>query len=97
MVSVAGGENVVVDRMVDLNRRLTDIRSKRIELESLSRIVKGKNVDYLSQVAENGLIVQFKGRIEALEAERGKLAGTFKSDHPRLIELDQQIREARGD
>ena len=95
VVSVAGGENVVVDRMVDLNRRLTDIRSKRIELESLSRIVKGKNVEYLTQVVENGLIVQFKGRIEGLEVERGKLAGIFKADHPRLMELDQQIREAR--
>jgi succinoglycan biosynthesis transport protein ExoP len=95
VVSVAGGENVVVDRMVDLNRRLTDSRSKRIELESLSRIVKGKNVEYLSQIVENGLIVQFKGRLEGLEAERTKLAGIYKADHPRAMELDQQIREAR--
>jgi capsular exopolysaccharide synthesis family protein len=95
VVSVAGGENVVVDRMVDLNRRLTESRSKRIELESLSRIVKGKNVEYLSQVVENSLIVQFRGRIEGLEAERAKLSGVFKPDHPRIAELDQQIREAR--
>jgi succinoglycan biosynthesis transport protein ExoP len=95
VVSVAGGENVVVDRLVELNRRLTETRTKRIELESLAQIVKGKNIEYLSQVVANGLIVQFKGRLEVLEAERAKLATIFKPDHPRVVELDQQLKEAR--
>jgi len=95
VVSLAGGENIVVDRMVDLNRRLTEARARRIELESLSRIVKGKNVEYLSQVVANGLIVQFKGRLEGLEAEQARLATIFKPDHPRSVELEQQIKEAR--
>ena len=53
VVSMEGNENIVVDRMVDLNRRLTEARAKRIELESLSRIVKDKNFTYLSQVIDN--------------------------------------------
>ena len=95
VVSLAGGENIVVDRMVDINRRLTEARARRIELESLASLVKGKNVEYLSPIVNNTLIVQLKGRLEGLEAERAQLATIFKSGHPRLLELDQQVTEAR--
>jgi succinoglycan biosynthesis transport protein ExoP len=44
VVSLEGSQNIVVDRMVDLNKRLTEARARRIELESLTRIVKDKNV-----------------------------------------------------
>jgi capsular exopolysaccharide synthesis family protein len=95
VVSIAGNENIVVDRMVDLNKRLTEARAKRIELESLSRIVKDKNFEYLSQIIDNNLILQLKVRIEGLEAEQSRLATIFTPDHPRLVELGQQISQAR--
>jgi succinoglycan biosynthesis transport protein ExoP len=95
VVSMEGSQNIVVDRMLDLNKRLTEARAKRIDLESLARIVKEKNVESLSQVIGNGLIVQLKGRLEEMEAEQAKLATIYKSDHPRLVELRQQINEAR--
>lgn len=95
VISMAGNENIVVDRMVDLNKRLTEARAKRIELESLSRIVKDKNFEYLSQIIDNNLILQLKVRIEGLEAEQSRLATIFTPDHPRLVELGQQISQAR--
>jgi polysaccharide biosynthesis transport protein len=95
VVSLEGSQNIVVDRMVDLNKRLTEARAKRIELESLTRIVKDKNVESLSQVIGNSLILQLKGRLEEIEADQARLATIFKPDHPRLLELRQQINEAR--
>jgi polysaccharide biosynthesis transport protein len=95
VVSLGGSQNIVVDRMVDLNKRLTEARAKRIELESLTRIIKDKNVESLSQVIGNTLILQLKGRLEELEAEQARLATIYKPDHPRLLELKQQINEAR--
>jgi polysaccharide biosynthesis transport protein len=95
VVSLDGSQNIVVERMVDLNRRLTEARTKRIELESLVRSIKDKNVEHLSEVIGNGLIVQLKGRLEGIEAEQARLATIFKPDHPRVIELRQQIDEAR--
>jgi polysaccharide biosynthesis transport protein len=95
VVSMEGNENIVVERMVDLNRRLTEARAKRIELESVSRTVKDKNFTYLSQVIDNQLIVQLRTSIEGLEAERAKLSTIYKSDHPRLQELDKQISQAQ--
>lgn len=95
VVSLEGNENIIVDRMVDLNRRLTEARARRIELESLSRIVKDKNYTYLSQVIDNNLIVQLRGNLENLEAERARLSTIFKSDHPRLQDLDKQVNQAQ--
>jgi len=95
VVSLEGNENIIVDRMVDLNRRLTEARAKRIELESLSRIVKDKNFTSLSQIIDNHMIVQLKGRLESLEGEQARLATIFTPKHPRLQELGDQINQAR--
>lgn len=94
VISLAGNENIVVERMVDLNRRLTEARTRRIELESLYQIVKNKNAQYLSQVIGNNVIQARKANLEALEAERARLATIFKPDYPRFLELSQQISEA---
>jgi capsular exopolysaccharide synthesis family protein len=95
VVSVEGNENIVLDRMMDLNKRLTEARSKRIELESLSKIIKDKNFGNLSQIIDNNMIVQLRGKLEALEAEQARLATIYKSDHPRIMELNDQINQAR--
>jgi capsular exopolysaccharide synthesis family protein len=95
VLSMDGNQNIIVDRMVELNRRLTEARAKRIELESLTRIVKDKNFEYLSQIMGNSLILQLKGRLEGLEADQARLATLYKPDHPRFIELKQQLNEAR--
>ena len=95
VVSLEGNQNVIVDRMVDLNRRLTEARARRIELESLTRSVKDKHFEYLAEVIGNNLILQLKGRLEGMEAEQARLATIFKPDHPRLLELKQQLTEAR--
>jgi succinoglycan biosynthesis transport protein ExoP len=95
VVSLEGNENIVVERMVDLNRRLTEARAKRIELESLSRIIKDKNFASLSQIIDNNLILQLRGRLQDLEAEQARLSTIFKPNHPRLQELEDQINQAR--
>lgn len=95
VISMAGNENIVVERMVDLNKRLTEARARRIELESLYRMVKNKNAQYLSQVIGNSMIQQHKVRLDTLEAEQARLATIFMPDHPRLLEISPQIRGAQ--
>jgi succinoglycan biosynthesis transport protein ExoP len=95
VVSVEGNENIVLDRMLDLNKRLTEARAKRIELESLSKIIKDRNFGNLSQIIDNNLIMQLRGKLEAFEAEQARLATIFKNDHPRIMELNNQVNQAR--
>ena len=95
VVSLEGNENIIVSRLVELNGKLTDARARRIELESLSRIVKDKNLTSLSQVIDNNMVVQLRGGLEGLEAERARLSTIFKSDHPRLQDLEKQISQTQ--
>jgi succinoglycan biosynthesis transport protein ExoP len=95
VVSLEGNENIIVNRLVDLNGRLTEARAKRIELESLSRIIKDKNLTSLSQIIDNSLIVQLRARIEDLEGQQARLATNLKPEHPHLQNLAEQISQAR--
>jgi succinoglycan biosynthesis transport protein ExoP len=95
VVSMAPGENITVDRMVEVNRRLTEARAQRIEAESLHKFVENKPFQSLSQVMTQGLVPSLRASLQNLEAERVKLSSTFKPDHPRMLELNQQISEVR--
>ena len=95
VVSLDKGENVFVDRLMEQNRQLTIARAQRIETESLHRMVEDKNAQHLSQVINNTAIAQLKGSLTNLEVEQARSSTTFKPNHPRSLELTQQIAEAR--
>jgi polysaccharide biosynthesis transport protein len=46
VVSLEKGENIVVDRLVDLNKELTRVKAQRIEAESLYQMTRNKNTQY---------------------------------------------------
>jgi uncharacterized protein involved in exopolysaccharide biosynthesis len=95
VVSLEKGENIVVDRLVDLNKELTRFRAQRIDAESLYQMTKNKNPQHLAQVLSSPLTTQLRGNIANLETEKGRLLSIYTVDHPRIQELDQQIAEAR--
>ena len=95
VVSMDKGENIVVDRLVELNKKLTEARAQRLEAESLKKTVENRPALYLSQVITQGLVPALRANLQNLETERARLSSTFKPDHPRMLELSQQIIEAR--
>jgi capsular exopolysaccharide synthesis family protein len=95
VVSLEGNENIVIERMVDLNRRLTEATARRIELESLFRMTDKKDAQYLSQIIENPLIQQIKASLATQEAEQARFATMYTPAHPRSVELRMQMNQAR--
>jgi polysaccharide biosynthesis transport protein len=95
IVSVEKGENIVVDRLVDLNKQLTAARAQRIEAESLYRTVENRNNQDVAEIMRQGLVQQLKSNIANLEAEKARTATIFKPNHPRIQELNQQLAAAR--
>jgi capsular exopolysaccharide synthesis family protein len=91
VVSFEKGENIVVDRLVDLNKELTKARAERIQAESLYQMTRNKNTQYLGQVLNSPLIQQLKASLANLETEKGRLLSIFTPEHPRIQELNQQI------
>ena len=95
VVSMEKGENIVVDRLVDLNKQLTQARSERIQAESLYQMTRNKNTDNLAQVLSSPVVVQIKSTLANLETEKGRLLSIYTQEHPRVQELNQQIAEAK--
>ena len=95
VLSVDKGENIVVDRLVDLNKQLTVARTQRIDAESLTRTVENKNYQDLADLMRQPLVQQLNSNIATLEAEKARVGTIFKPDHPRILELNQQIAAAR--
>jgi polysaccharide biosynthesis transport protein len=95
VVSLDKGENIVIDRLVALNQQLTGARGQRIEAESLYKVVENKSTQYLSQVLTQGLVPSLRSNLLNLETEKIKVSTVLKPDHPRIIELNQQISETR--
>jgi succinoglycan biosynthesis transport protein ExoP len=95
VVSMEKGENIVVDRLADINKDLTKAQGERIEAESLYKTVQNKNFQSLSQIVNNILVQNLKTNVNNLESERVRLSTIFKPDHPRIVEITQQINEAR--
>jgi capsular exopolysaccharide synthesis family protein len=95
VVSFDKGENIAVDRLVDLNKVLTQARAERIQAESLYQTTREKNTEHLSNVLSSPLIQQIKAGLANLETEKGRLLAIFTPEHPRIQELNQQINEAR--
>ncbi|MCZ6624744.1 MAG: polysaccharide biosynthesis tyrosine autokinase [Deltaproteobacteria bacterium] len=96
IVSIEKGENLVLERLLNLNRNLTQAQARRIELESLYRVVQQKDNRLLSQIIDNPVIQQLKNQIYALEIEQARLATKFKPIYPRVIRLQEQIDQAKN-
>ena len=96
IVALDKGDDFILDRLKGLNADLTQARSRRIELESIYRIVQQRDHQLLSQIVDNPLIRQMKEQISALEMEKARLATIFKPNYAGVTALQQQINQAKG-
>jgi capsular exopolysaccharide synthesis family protein len=95
ILSLSDKENIVVERLADLNRRLTDAEAERIGLEAQARLISKRAYDSLPAVINNGLIGSLKAQLVRFEGEYAHLASQFKPGYPRLAQLKAQMEETR--
>jgi polysaccharide biosynthesis transport protein len=96
IISLDDKENIVVDRLADLNRRLTEAEAERIGLEAQARLIKRRDYDSLPAVIGNGLIQNLRAQVVQLESEHAKLAAQFLSGYPRLAQVKAQLEETKS-
>jgi capsular exopolysaccharide synthesis family protein len=96
IISLDDKENIVVDRLADLNRRLTEAEVERIGLESQAQLIRRRDYDSLPAVINNALIQSLKGQLVNLEGQYANLAAQFKSGYPPVAKLKAQIDETRA-
>jgi capsular exopolysaccharide synthesis family protein len=95
IISLDDKENIVIDRLADLNKRLTEAEADRIGLESQARLIKQRDYDSLPAVIDHGLIQSLKSQVVTLEGQQAHLAAQFKSGYPRLAQVQAQLEDAK--
>ncbi len=95
IISVDDKANVVVERLLDLNKSLTAAEGERIAVEAQVRAVQGRNLDELPAVLNSSVIGNLKGELGKLEAEYASLSKEFKPGYPPLDNLRTRLEEPR--
>jgi polysaccharide biosynthesis transport protein len=88
-------QNIVVERLSDLNKRLTEAEAESISLEAQVHLIRKRAYDMLPAVISSPLIGTLKGEVARLEGEYANLSKEFKPGYPRLDQLQAQMEESR--
>ncbi len=84
-------ENIVNERLRQLQEELTRAQAARYEKESLYRLVQAGDYGSLPGAAENKLLQDLTVREAELQREKAQLVTTFTSDYPKVKQIQNQI------
>lgn len=95
-VSLEDRQNIVVQRLADLNAAVTRARTERIARESAYNQIhtlekSGTAVDTLPAILNNAFIQQLKGQLNELQQQRAQMAEKLGSRHPDMIKVQSAI------
>jgi len=98
-VSLDDRQNIVVQKLAQLNANVTTVRAERVEKEALYQQLKaiqesGVPLDTLPAILSNGFIQGLKQDLTALQRERGLLSERLGELHPDMIKMDTAIAAA---
>lgn len=101
-VALEDRQNIVVQRLSDLNAAVTRARTERIEKESVyNQIREIQNdraaVDTFPAILNNTFIQQLKGQLNELQRQKAQLAEKLGARHPDMVKVESAIEttEAR--
>jgi capsular exopolysaccharide synthesis family protein len=93
-------QNIVVARLNQLNETLTRARNDRVAKESVYQQLKGADpasddIDNFPVIGANVGVVDAKNALALLQATKASYAGRYGPEHPKQIEINTQIDNAR--
>lgn len=91
IISLEEKENIIMQRLTELNEALTKAESERMAKEALYNQAKEPNFDSLPSVLENKLVQELKQNSIQLEAQYMKLLENFKPGYPEMKRLKDQM------
>src|SRR5437773_1677480 len=96
IISVDDKSNVIIERLLDLNKSLTAAESERIAWEAHVRAARERNAAEVPSVRNSAVIGSLKAELGKLEAEYASLAKEFKSGYPPWDNVKVRLDETRG-
>ena len=95
IISLNDKENVVVERLADLNKRLTEAEADRITLQAQVQLIRQRAFDSLPDVVNSPLIQKLKEQLSRVEGDYANLSAEYNLGYPRLAQLKAQVEETR--
>jgi capsular exopolysaccharide synthesis family protein len=96
ILSVDEKDNVIVDRLLDLNKTLTGAEGERIGLEAQMMAIRGRNYDELPVIRNSAVINGLKSEVTKLDADYASLAKDFRPGYPALDFAKTRLDDARA-
>jgi capsular exopolysaccharide synthesis family protein len=100
-VSLEERQDIVVQRLADLNAAVTRARTTRIEKEALYRQLRSLQnkqaaLDTFPAILSNGFIQQLKAALADLERQQAQLGEKLGERHPDMIKLRSALKSAEA-
>lgn len=93
LVTIDEKQNVLTQRLSDLNHELSVVEADRVAKESLYRQAQsGQAADLL----RDALVDRLEERLAELRTEHAEARTQFGPQHPRMLRLEEQIAEVTG-
>jgi polysaccharide biosynthesis transport protein len=86
-------ENIVNERLRQLQDELTKAQAERYAKESLYRLTEAGENSALPGVVDNKLMQELTARLAEVERQKAALTPTFTGDYPKMKETQSQIDE----
>jgi capsular exopolysaccharide synthesis family protein len=90
-------ENIVTQRLRQLQEELTKAQADRYEKQSLYFLVQQGDFSSLPGIFNNKLMQDLTEKSAELQRERSRLSSIFNPDYPQVKEIQNQIDEAQSD
>jgi capsular exopolysaccharide synthesis family protein len=100
-VALEDRQNIVVQRLADLNTAYTQARTDRFEKEALYNQLKGLQTDRAALdtfpgILSNMFIQQLKSQLADLQREQAQMADRLGEKHPDMIKLNSAIQNTEA-
>lgn len=93
IVMVGQNENIVVQHLEDLNRRLADTQAERAQAEARYRSLENAAPHSIQDVLDSRTIQNMKQQLALLQKQYDELSAKFKDDWPDMIRTRNAMEE----
>ena len=100
-VALEDRQNIVVQRLADLNTAYTQARTERIEKEALYNQLRSLQndraaLDTFPAILSNTFIQQLKSQLADLQRQKAQMSERLGEKHPEMIKLNSAIENAEA-
>jgi polysaccharide biosynthesis transport protein len=88
LMSLDGKETIVLDRLTELSKGLTEAQVARLEMETKVQMIHSRQYDAIPEVHDDKTLNDLRGSYESLTSEYAGMAKQFKPDYPPLAQLE---------